>query len=248
MTAAAPTKRLPAPDRRESVNRRAALGRYAVAGLVVAALTALGLAVSPEAALSRLRWLATDPLRFGLAVVALAAVRPLLAWPTTLLAVAVGFGYGWSGTPFALALVVGTALPPYALARAGRLRFGGDPETDKQPSVATRFCRAGERFAAESGSVRAVAGTRLLPLPSDAVTVGAAAAGVGLRPFVVGTALGELPWVLAGVAVGVSLDRLAASGGSVVDPTVIAGMAAVGALVLAGPLYRTFLRPDGAQA
>jgi len=230
------------------VNPRSTLGRYAAAGIAVTALAALALAVSPEAALSRLRWLATDPLRFGAAVVALAALRPLLAWPTTLLAVAVGFGYGWVGTPYALALVVGTALPPYALARAGRLRFRDGSETDEEPGVADRFCRAGERFAAESGSVRAVAGTRLLPLPSDAVTVGAAAAGVGTRPFLVGTALGELPWVLSGVAVGVSLDRLAAGGGSLVDPTVVLGMAAVGALVLAGPLYRTFVRPDTARA
>ena len=226
------------------MNRRSTLGGYAVAGVVVAALAVLALAVSPEAALSRLRWLATDPLRFAVAVVALAAVRPLLAWPTTLLAVAVGFGYGWVGTPFALALVVGTALLPYALARAGRFRLR-DPSDDGEASgIADRFCRAGERFAAESGSVRAVAGTRLLPLPSDAVTVGAAAAGVGTRSFVVGTALGELPWVVCGVAVGVSIDRLTAAGGSLVDPTAILGMAAVGALVLAGPLYRTFLRSD----
>jgi uncharacterized membrane protein YdjX (TVP38/TMEM64 family) len=234
------------------VNSRSALGRYAVAGVVVAALAAVALLVSPEAALSRLRWLATDPLRFGVAVVALAAVRPLLAWPTTLLAVAVGFGYGWIGTPFALALVVGTALPPYALARAGRLRLRDGSEPGSEPGaergVADRFCRTGERFAAESGSVRAVAGTRLLPLPSDAVTVGAAAAGVGVRPFLIGTALGELPWVLSGVAVGASLDRLAADGASLVDPVVVLGVAAVGALVLAGPLYRTFVRPDAATA
>ena len=157
VTATAPTKRLPGPHRRESVNRRATLGRYAVAGLAVAALAALGLAVSPEVALSRLRWLAGDPLRFGVAAVALAAVRPLLAWPTTLLAVAVGFGYGWGGTPFALALVVGTALPPYALARTGRLRLRDDAEVEKtevegSSGVADRFCRAGERFAAEWGA------------------------------------------------------------------------------------------------
>ncbi|TKX75123.1 TVP38/TMEM64 family protein [Halorubrum sp. GN11_10-6_MGM] len=230
------------------MNRRSTVGTYAVAGVAVAALAAVALAVSPEVALSRLRWLAGDPVRFGVAVVALAAVRPLLAWPTTLLAVAVGFGYGWGGTPFALALVVGTALPPYALARAGRLRLRDDSTPGETPGVADRFCRAGERFAAESGSVRAVAGTRLLPLPSDAVTVGAAAAGVGLRPFLAGAALGELPWVVCGVAVGVSLDRLAAGGVSLVDPAVILGMAAVGALVLAGPLYRTFLRPDSATA
>ncbi|QWC20629.1 VTT domain-containing protein [Halorubrum sp. 2020YC2] len=230
------------------MNRRSTVGRYAVAGVAAAALAAVALAVSPEAALSRLRWLADDPVRFGVAALALAAVRPLLAWPTTLLAVVVGFGYGWVGTPFALALVVGTALPPYALARAGRLRLRGDSEADGKAGVAARFCRAGERFAAESGSVRAVAGTRLLPLPSDAVTVGAAVAGVRGRPFLLGTAIGELPWVLGGIAVGVSLDRLAASGGSLVDPAVIVGMAAVGALLLAGPLYRTFVRPDAAAA
>jgi uncharacterized membrane protein YdjX (TVP38/TMEM64 family) len=220
------------------VNRRSTLRRYAVVGTVVAAVSALALAASPEAALSRLRWLAGDPLRFGLAVAALAAVRPLLAWPTTLLAVAAGFGYGWVGTPLALALVVGTSLPPYVLARAGRLRLREGAETG-DTGVADRFRRAGERFAAKSGNVRAVAGTRLLPLPSDAVTVGAAVAGVRLRPFLVGTAAGELPWVLCGVAVGASLDRLAADAGSVVDPTAILGMAAAGALLLAGPLYRT---------
>ncbi|ELZ42056.1 VTT domain-containing protein [Halorubrum tebenquichense] len=230
------------------MNRRSTVGRYAVAGVVVAALAALALAASPEAALSRLRWLADDPVRFGVAVVALAAVRPLLAWPTTLLAVAVGFGYGWVGVPLALAVVVATSLPPYALARAGRLRLRDSTGDRGESGLADRFCRAGERFAAESGSVRAVTGTRLLPLPSDAVTVGAAAAGVGTRSFLVGTALGELPWVLCGVAVGVSLDRLAATGGSLVDPTAILGMAAVGALVLAGPLYRTLVASDAAAS
>ncbi|QAU11708.1 TVP38/TMEM64 family protein [Halorubrum sp. BOL3-1] len=226
------------------MKRRSTVGRYAVAGVAVAALATLVFAVSPEAALPRLRLLADDPVRFGVTVVALAAVRPLLAWPTTLIAVAVGFGYGPAGTPFALALVVATSLPPYALARAGRLRLRDPSDAGETSGITDRFCRAGERFATESGSVRAVVGTRLLPLPSDAVTVGAAAAGVEVRPFLVGTAIGELPWVLGGVAVGVSLDRLAASGGPLVDPTAIFGMAAAGALLLAGPLYRTFVRPD----
>ena len=226
------------------MSRRSTLGRFAVAGVGVAVLAGVALGVSPDAALSRLRWLATSPIRFAVALLALAAVRPLLAWPTTLLAVAVGFGYGWVGTPLALALVVGTAVPLYALARAGRLRLRDESEAGGGSGVADRLCRAGERLAAESGSVRAVAGARLLPLPSDAVTVGAAAAGVGLRPFLAGTAVGELPWVLCGVAVGVSIDRLTAPGGSLVDPTAVLGMAAVGALVLAGPLYRTFVDRD----
>ena len=227
----------------DGVSRRSTLGRFAVSGGVVAVLAGAAFAVSPDAALSRLRWLATSPARFAVALLALAAVRPLLAWPTTLLAVAVGFGYGWVGTPLALALVVGTAVPPYALARAGRprLRNGSDAGGS---GVADRLCRGGERLAAESGGVRAVAGARLLPLPSDAVTLGAAAAGVGVRPFLAGTAVGELPWVLCGVAVGVSIDRLTAPGGSLVDPTAVLGMAAVGVLVLAGPVYRTFADRD----
>lgn len=223
------------------MSRRSTLGWFAVVGGGIAVLAGVALGVTPDAALSRLRWLATSPIRFAVALIALAAIRPLLAWPTTLLAVAVGFGYGWVGTPFALALVVGTAVPLYVLARAGRLRLRDDSEVGGRSGVADRLCRAGERLAAESGSARAVAGVRLLPLPSDAVTLGAAAAGVGLRPFLAGTAVGELPWVLCGVAVGVSIDRLTAPGGSVVDPTAILGMAAVGVLVLAGPLYRTFV-------
>ncbi|MFB6161163.1 MAG: TVP38/TMEM64 family protein, partial [Haloferacaceae archaeon] len=79
-------------DRRE----RAAVG---VAALVVATGA---LVASPEAALARLAWLAADPVRYGLACVALALVRPLVAWPATALGVAVGFGFGVAGAPFAV--------------------------------------------------------------------------------------------------------------------------------------------------
>jgi uncharacterized membrane protein YdjX (TVP38/TMEM64 family) len=79
-------------------------------------------------------------------------------------------------------------------------------------------------------------------LPSDVISVSAGAAGVRLRPFLVGTAVGELPWVVVGVAVGVSLDRLAAGSLAAVDPTVLVAMAGLGALLLAGPVYRTVVR------
>lgn len=222
------------------MNRRFALFGYLVAGVAVAGAAAVAWLASPEAAVDRLALLADDPVRFGVALLALTAVRPLLAWPTTLLAVAVGFGYGWVGVPLGVALLVATAVVPYRLARAGRLRVRGASRT------ADRLCDAGERLATAAGGLRTVAATRLLPLPSDAVSVGAGAAGIRTRPFLVGTAVGELPWVIVGVAVGVSLDRLAAGDLSAVDPTVLVAMAGTGALLLAGPLYRTLVREEPA--
>lgn len=139
---------------------------------------------------------------------------------------------------FGVALLVLTAMPAYALARAGRVRVRSDFRT------VDRLCGAGERLADAAGSARAVTATRLLPVPSDAVSVGAGASGIRLRPFLLGTAAGELPWVIVGVAVGVSLDRLAAGELSVVDPTAIVAMAGIGALLLAGPVYRTLVNRD----
>ncbi|WP_280585488.1 VTT domain-containing protein [Halorubrum sp. Boch-26] len=222
------------------MNRRSVLLGYVAAGVAVAVASAAAWLASPETVLTRLSLLAADPVRFGVALLALTAVRPLLAWPTTLLAVAVGFGYGWVGVPLGVALLVATAILPYRLARAGRIRARGAFR------AADRLCDAGERLATAAGSVRAVAATRLLPLPSDAVSVGAGAAGIRTRPFLLGTAVGELPWVIVGVAAGVSLDRLAAGDLSAVDPTVLIAMAGAGGLLLAGPLYRTL--SDGGSA
>ena len=218
------------------MNRRTGLVGYALAGVAVAAVAAIAWVVSSDAVLGPLTWLADDPLRFGAALLALTAVRPLLAWPTTLLAVVAGFGYGWAGLPVAVAAMVATALPPYWLARGGRVRVR------ERSRIADRLCGAGERLAETTGGVRTVTATRLLPVPSDAVSVAAGGSGVRLRSLLVGTALGELPWAVVGVAIGVSVTRLAGGGVASVDPTALVAMAGVGALLLAGPLYRTFLR------
>lgn len=221
---------------------RSGLVGYALAALGLGASVAVAWAVSPAAVLGPLSWLADDPLRFGAVVLALTAVRPLLAWPTTLLAVAAGFGYGWAGLPVGVAAMVATALPPYWLARAGRVRAREDSR------IAERLCGAGERFAAAAGGVRAVAATRLLPVPSDAVSIAAGGSGVRLRPLLAGTALGELPWAVVGVAIGVSADRIAAGGALTVDPAVVVPMAGLGLLLLAGPLYRTLIKDRSAAA
>jgi uncharacterized membrane protein YdjX (TVP38/TMEM64 family) len=189
---------------------------------VVAALAAL---VSPATALDRLAWVAADPLRLTLALVVVAVVRPLFAWPTTLLAVVAGYGLGVRGFPLALALVVVTSLPPYWVAGLGA--DGG--------AVAT----AGERLVAETGALRGVVGSRLLPLPSDVVSAGAGVAGVSLRAFALGTAVGETPWVAAGVVAGASFEVLStASLSAAMDPRVVVGAAILAGLTVAGPVYR----------
>jgi uncharacterized membrane protein YdjX (TVP38/TMEM64 family) len=199
--------------------------RLAAGSAVVAAVALGGWLVAPGYVLSRLAWLATDPLRFALALCALAVVRPLFAWPTTLIALAAGYGLGLAGVPLALALIVLTSVPSYALARAAR----GE----------SRVATAGERLAATTGEVRAVTASRLVPAPSDVVSVAAGVADVSLGAFLLGTAIGELPWAVAGVLAGSSLPSLAAGSLSAAfDRRLVVAAALFGVLVLAGPAYR----------
>jgi uncharacterized membrane protein YdjX (TVP38/TMEM64 family) len=192
---------------------------------IAAAVAALAWVSSPSLVLERLAWVAADPVRLTAALVVVAAVRPLFAWPTTLLAVVAGYGLGPAGFPLALCLVVVTSLPAYWVAGHG----SGDG------GVAA----AGERLVAETGDVRSVVGSRLLPLPSDVVSAGAGVAGVPARAFVLGTAVGEVPWVAAGVVAGASLDALStASLSAAVTPDVVVGAALLAALAFAGPAYR----------
>ena len=196
------------------------------AGLV-ALVAVFGVLVSPGVVLDRVAWVAADPLRLTAVLVVVAAVRPLFAWPTTLLAVAAGYGLGIGGFPLALGLVVVTSLPPYWMAGLG----SGDG------SVAA----AGERLVAETGDVRSVVGSRLLPLPSDVVSAGAGVAGGPLRAFALGTAIGEVPWVAAGVVAGDSFAALSsASLAAAMDPRVVVGAAMLAVLAFAGPVYRLY--------
>ncbi|MFA9518225.1 TVP38/TMEM64 family protein [Halopenitus sp. H-Gu1] len=203
--------------------------RRLVAGIAVcAAVATAAWTTSPAAVFAPLERIAGAPIMFGIALVALAAFRPFLALPTTLLAVGVGYGYGWSGVPLGIALLTLTAIPPYVLSRVGWRGTSG------------RLVRTGERVVDLTGGTRAVVASRFLPLPSDVVSVGAGVSRVDLRPFLLGTAIGETPWVVAGVAVGVSADHLLAGDISVLDPTLFVGMIGVAALLLAGPCYRTY--------
>jgi uncharacterized membrane protein YdjX (TVP38/TMEM64 family) len=197
-----------------------------VAGLVLlVVLGASALLTSPRWVLARVSWLAADPVRFVGALLLLAVVRPFLAWPTTLIAVVVGYGWGMRGLPVALTLIVLTSLPLFLLGR--RSSTGG------------RFADAGERAVDVTGDLRSVVVSRLFPAPSDVVSFGAGLSGVPVRAFALGTAIGELPWAFAGIVAGESIETVLAEGlGAVVSVRLAVAAALVGLLLLAGPAYR----------
>lgn len=211
-----------------SRRRRLVVGLVLVGGVVAAALL-----TSPRLVFDRLTWLAADPLRLAGVLLLLALVRPFLAWPTTLLALLAGYGYGLAGIPFALCLLVLTGFPPYLLARRGR--------ADGPLSA------AGERIVDATGDVRAIVISRLLPTPSDAVSLAAGWAGVAAGPFALGTLIGELPWVIAGVLVGDATDRVLAAGlGAVLDPRLLGAMVVIALALAVGPLVRWLRERDSA--
>lgn len=207
--------------RRPRFGVRVGVGGVLAAVLVAAAVT------SPDAVLRRVAWATADPTRFVAVAVCLALVRPLLAWPTTVLAVVVGYAFGVAGAPFALALVVLTSVPPFLFAK--RIGRGG------------RVAAAGEAFVERTGDVRSVVASRLLPAPSDVVSVAAGVSGVRFRSFVVGTAVGETPWALAGVLAGASAETLAASDVlGTVDVRLVVATAFVAAVLVAPTLYEWY--------
>ena len=186
------------------------------------------LLVGPERAMATLA-VAAESRWFLPALFTLYLLRPLLGWPHSPFPLAVGFVLGVTlGTVVALVGAVLTALPPYLIGR-----WLG---TDSGP-----FGRASEharRFAEGAGSLRTVVAARLTPLPIDLVSYGAGVARVRPRPYVLGTFLGEVPWIAAFVAVGAGADSLTAADLSAPGLVPLALLAAVGALILAKPLWR----------
>ncbi|MFP8954296.1 TVP38/TMEM64 family protein [Natrialbaceae archaeon A-arb3/5] len=217
--------------------------RVLVGVIVGTAIVTAGLLLSPATVIGSIESLAADPMLFGLVVAGLYLVRPLLAWPTTPLAIVVGYGYGVAvGIPLALVGVVVTVIPTFVAARwftAGSEQIAGvSDETDE--TTLDRASAAVSRYYRTAGPIRGVAASRLAPIPSDVSTCAAAASGVRLREFLVGTVLGELPWTIAAVVVGASAATITTDGiGELgVALTLICGAAA--AALLAGPVYRYF--------
>ncbi|WP_265111898.1 TVP38/TMEM64 family protein [Halosolutus halophilus] len=240
----------------------AATGR-AIAGLLaVSGMVAVGLLVSPSRTMEFVASLATDPYQFGLVVAGLYFVRPLFAWPTTPLAVVVGYGYGVSlGVPIALLGVVATVIPVFVAVRwltgtATAACHDGGPDGGVEPTggsgrptrtvpiggaadrLLERTGTALARYYEAAGPLRGVVASRLAPLPSDVATAAAAASDVRLRHLVLGTAIGELPWTIAAVVVGASAATVTTDGLGEVGALLTVVCAIAAGVLLAGPVYR----------
>jgi uncharacterized membrane protein YdjX (TVP38/TMEM64 family) len=210
--------------------------RALVAVALVATVAVSSLTVSPSATFSTLDALAGDPVLFGLALVVCYLLRPVVAWPTTLVAVVVGYGYGVAvGVPVGLAGAVLTSMPVFA---AGRYFGDGDGNPLTWLAPGERFLVAARSYFETTGDFRGVTAARLAPIPADAVTATAAMAGVSLPAFAAATVVGELPWTIAAVLVGSSLSSLTTEGVGAVDARLVVGLTVAAAILLAGPLYQ----------
>jgi uncharacterized membrane protein YdjX (TVP38/TMEM64 family) len=210
--------------------------RAFVAVALVAIVVVASLSVSPTATFAAIERVAGDPVLFGVAVVACYLLRPLVAWPTTLVAVVVGYGYGVAvGVPVGLAGAVLTSMPVFATGR-----YLGDGEDNPLSWLAPgeRFLAAARSYFETTGDFRGVMAARLAPVPADAVTATAAMTGVSLPAFAAATVVGELPWTIAAVLVGSSLSSLTTHGVGAVDLRLVVGLAVAAVVLLAGPLFR----------
>lgn len=225
---------LPEEQRRRS--RRRIVGGVAVTVAVSAlaalwAFTPLRELLDPEV-LARL----VAPLRGSpwapVAVVAIFVAGGLVSFPVTLLIVQCAWVFGpWAGLAYSMAGVLASAATTYGLGRAlGRGRV--------QRYAGPRLGWLGERLRRRG--VLAVALVRTFPVaPFSVVNVLAGAARVGLRPFLLGTALGMAPGIVALTVFGTSLSR-ALSRPDVAS--VALALAALAALVAAGALFQRWLR------
>jgi uncharacterized membrane protein YdjX (TVP38/TMEM64 family) len=200
--------------------------------LLLAALLALAITgwavLQPGTALAQLQGLTASPW-FPLALLGLYLVRGVLGWPLSLLSALVGFEYGLVvGLPLALAGALGSTALTWALAR----------HLPTEGALMGHLAAGGDSYFATAGDVRGVAAARLAPTPATAVSAAAGIAGVPLTRFLLGTLLGVLPWTVAGVALGASVDSVTAAGEVALDPLLLVGLTLGAALLLAGPAYR----------
>jgi uncharacterized membrane protein YdjX (TVP38/TMEM64 family) len=208
----------------ESATVRQLVGVLSVGAVAVVA----AVVTSPAALFARAELLAARPGLLAVALLALYLVRPLLAWPISALSVLLGYLYGPAVIPVALAGAVVTTLPPYALARS----------LEHDAGLFARVGDAGAVVRRTAGDLRGTMAARLAPLPTDPVSYTAGLAGVPLRPYLVGTAAGEAPWVATAVLLGASMGQLTSVGLSA-DPLLLVTTAALAALlVVSGPAYR----------
>ncbi len=208
--------------------------RHAAVAIVIAFAIAGTIVLSPRRALGAFQRVLASPW-FPLILIGLYAIRPVLAWPITAISLLVGYQYGLLvGLPIALAGAAATSLIPYAVTRyvdtsTGLLGLATDGST---------------WFFATVGDLRGLIAARLAPTPAEPVSAAAGAAGLSLPTFVLGTLVGELPWTIAAVLAGHTMQQLSLNAATP-DPWLITAGLLAALILLAGPAYR-HLRTDPA--
>jgi uncharacterized membrane protein YdjX (TVP38/TMEM64 family) len=226
------------PHDRSRRRRLAKLAALALGVLAVAGLWHLGpLArwTAPQELAAAAAPLLAPPLGPSLAAVGIALASALL-FPVTPLIVATGLLFGpWLGAPVAFVGALFSALLGYG---AGRALWRDGLRRLMTPKIR----RAARRI--RGAGLLAVAAVRVVPVaPFGAVNLAAGAADVRARDFVLGTAIGMAPGIVAMTALAERLRD------AVADPgwgTALALLALVAALLLArGLLERRLERsPD----
>lgn len=204
--------------------------RTQIAGGLALGVTGLigVLVLTPERVLASLASLSDRPLAFGLLLVVLYAGRSLVLWPISALSLLVGFVYDPAiGIPVGLAGAVGTCLPPYLLARYA----------PRERGPTARLHTLGRSITDATGDFRGLVAARLIPLPADGVSYAAGLSDVPLGRYVLGTAIGETPWVVATVLAGGSMRAFALEDAGQALPLVV-GASCLGIVLLSGPVYR----------
>lgn len=212
---------------RSGLNRSGSMAGILI-GLGLLAATGVTALIAPSIPIPSVRF--DDPVTVGAAIVAAYLLRPLLAAPTTLVAAGVGYVLGPAGIPVALCGTVLSSCPPYAAGKWFRSERG----------LLGRWRAGGAAFFDATGEFRGVVAARLAPTPSDPTSYAMGLADVRFRPFLLGTAIGELHWTVLAAGAGWSASHLAGgivSAGSVA-PSIVALGAIAGAALVAGPLYR----------
>lgn len=201
-----------------------------LAGIVIVAAIAASAAYvsSPKATFEFVETLASRPTLLAVALAGLYLLRPLLAWPISALSILLGYLLGPEAFPIALAGAVVTTLPAYLLARWLGHEVG----------VLARVGAAGATVRRTTGDLRGIVAVRLAPLPTDPVSYTAGLAGVPLRPYVLGTAIGEAPWVGTAVLLGASMGQLMTTGVSASPLALATAVALAALLAVSGPAYR----------
>lgn len=207
----------------EPSTRRQLLG-MACLGAVALAATAL---FSPREIVAELEHLATHPLQFGLVLTAVYLVRPFLLWPVSMLAVVLGYVYGpVIAFPIAIVGAAISGLPPFLLARYASTDTG----------LLGTLRASGQRLVDSVGETRGVLAARLSPVPCDPVSYAAGLSEVSVGAFLLGTAVGEIPWAVVTVLAGDSMRTLTLSGFSL-SPAAVLAVAGLAVVVVSGPLY-----------